>query len=360
VRRESVLPANSTLRGRAVAALAAVLVVTLAGSTAVPAQADTSTYRIVALAPSATSSAATAINAFGTVVGWSASAGAPRATAWFGFATIDVGLPPGDVTSQAYGINNLNKIVGTASRPARPGEQGERVQHGFAWSPRTLRARDIPNGNGATQSTGRAVNDAGTVVGDVTASSGFAAYRRKDGGRITKLARLKGLRNSAALSINRSGDVAGYAYNFNGPRHAIVWRGRTAIDLGKVVAPGRSSEATDVSDTGDVVGTAEGPDGSFHGFLWAAGHVVDLGPADQYDTLRINNHRQVVFTSSDNALWQGGQRIDLKTLVVNSEGWILQGGSDINDAGQIVGTGYKNGDSAAYLLQPSTITQNRS
>jgi probable HAF family extracellular repeat protein len=318
-----------------------------------PARADTDDgHRVVGLAPQATSSAALAINAHGAVVGWSSGTGAPRATAWLCRSTIDVGIPAGGAESRATGISDLNKVVGNTSRPARPGEQGERVQHGFRWSPDDPVPESIPNNLATQQTTAAAVNEARTIAGTAATAAGFTAYQWKAGAAIDYLQPVTGLPNSDAEAINAAGDIAGYAYDNSGASRAVLWRDGAVVDVGSVVAPGRASQATDVSDTGDVVGTAEGADGSFHGFLWSSAGVLDLGPAGQYDSVKVNNRRQVVFGSSDEPLWQSGARVSLNALGPAAQGWYLYGASDINDAGRIVGTGNHNGRDEAYLLVP--------
>jgi hypothetical protein len=43
---------------------------------------------------------------------------------------------------------------------------------------------------------------------------------------------------------------------------------------------------------------------------------------------------------------------DLNNLIPANSGWVLTGAADINDAGQIVGIGFKDGQSKAFLLTP--------
>jgi len=44
---------------------------------------------------------------------------------------------------------------------------------------------------------------------------------------------------------------------------------------------------------------------------------------------------------------------DLNTLIDPAEGWGLLGASDINDHGQIVGSGYHNGVYRAFRMTPA-------
>ena len=51
-------------------------------------------------------------------------------------------------------------------------------------------------------------------------------------------------------------------------------------------------------------------------------------------------------------LWQNGQMIDLNGCIPAGSGWVLTGASDINNQGQICGTGKHNGQQAGFLLTP--------
>ena len=72
----------------------------------------------------------------------------------------------------------------------------------------------------------------------------------------------------------------------------------------------------------------------------------------------INNIGEIVGTAyisskydSDAFLYSGGFMIDLNTLIPSST-WTLQAAEAINDCGQIVCNGYRNGQTHALLLTP--------
>jgi probable HAF family extracellular repeat protein len=76
----------------------------------------------------------------------------------------------------------------------------------------------------------------------------------------------------------------------------------------------------------------------------------------------INNAGDVVgfasfqFLSSDGEvafIFRNGTMHDLNNLIPANSGWVLSKAEDINDAGQIVGTGFKNGQPRAFLLTPT-------
>jgi probable HAF family extracellular repeat protein len=71
----------------------------------------------------------------------------------------------------------------------------------------------------------------------------------------------------------------------------------------------------------------------------------------------LNNARWVVGTSDTATnvaafLYDGTKMIDLNTTLVNGAGWQLTSARAINDYNQIVGAGFHNGQSRAYLLNP--------
>lgn len=84
--------------------------------------------------------------------------------------------------------------------------------------------------------------------------------------------------------------------------------------------------------------------------------MIDLGTlggssSHAYD---INDSGQVVGDSDGYAfLYDGGNMIDLNTLLPTGSGWELSVAYGINDSGQIVGQGSNiNGDTRAFLMTP--------
>ena len=107
-----------------------------------------------------------------------------------------------------------------------------------------------------------------------------------------------------------------------------------------------------------------------HAFLWSGGVLHDLGtlPGHAVSQARgVNNLHQVVglsappgiqgFFDSRAFLWDRGAMIDLNTPATAAAGWVLAAAFDINDAGQIVGYGSRNGVvQRAFLLDNSVVT----
>jgi probable HAF family extracellular repeat protein len=183
------------------------------------------------------------------------------------------------------------------------------------------------------------------------------------GGAITPLGTLGG-RQSRAQAIDRWGRVAGTSETASGDEHAFLWRGGRMIDLGtlggttssvgeRLVLGTYSDQADAFNDRGEVAGTSETASGDEHAFLWRGGRMMDLGTlggATSHATA-LNNRGQVVGYSETATgerhafLWQGGEMIDLGALA--GGGWSQA--NDINDRGQIVGSG---GGSAVVWTAP--------
>ncbi len=85
-------------------------------------------------------------------------------------------------------------------------------------------------------------------------------------------------------------------------------------------------------------------------FLWENGTMTYLGLGD---ARAINDSGQVVGSSGVNAfLWQNSTMTDLNTLISTDSGWVLIKATDINEIGQIVGSGMINGENHGFLLTP--------
>jgi hypothetical protein len=110
-----------------------------------------------------------------------------------------------------------------------------------------------------------------------------------------------------------------------------------------------------------VVGNSSLPNGDQHVFLWEDGQITDLTLTDRRASVAfaMNNVGQILMSSNSthrNYIWDNGVMIDLLDQI-----WpppTLQNLSpyEINDQGQITGTGFIGGTPHAFLLTPSRTT----
>jgi probable HAF family extracellular repeat protein len=313
-------------------------------------------------------SEATGINNQGGVVGWSATAGGETHAFLYAAGTMtDLGTLPGGTSSRATGINDAGQVVGFAGiNEHGPGFQ--EFTQGFIWqdgSMQALGALYCPCTFNKRYGTSAAfgVNAAGQVVGDSETVRG-EAFRHAflwEGGAMQDIGGGAGSFSiSVAYGINGTGQVVG---SFDG--RAFLWQNGERRDLGTL--PGHSlSTARAINSFGQVVGESVAVDGEAvaRAVVWEGDTVRDLGtlPGDLSSRARgINGTGQVVGESflpwgglSRAVLWKNGAAYDLNTLISPGSGWILTSAAAINDAGQIVGAGLRDGRPRAFLLTPGT------
>jgi formylglycine-generating enzyme len=271
----------------------------------------------------------------------------------------------GGYSSEAWGISENGKVTGSSSTASG-------VQHAFIWDG-TM--DDLTPGDGFS-SVGRGINDDGTVVGSYNGSAFLYDGSIHD---------LGGGTNSIANAINRDGSVVGSysggAFLYDGTLHPLggVECCATSINNGGVIAgsytwPGTyyshaasydgswhdlgtlacGCTANGINDSGQIVGSSwiEG-DETLHAFLWDRQmHDLDATPCSS-GACDINAAGLVVGWSMVNYafIWDGSMH-NLNEFVIDGDGWTLDKATAINDAGQIVGNGYYNGQPRAFLLTP--------
>ena len=124
-------------------------------------------------------------------------------------------------------------------------------------------------------------------------------------------------------------------------------RNGQVIDLHDLPGDALFSVAADINDRGDIVGS--GFTGtSFVAVLARNGRIVSLGdlPGGQEasDAKAINNRREIVGSGSTDEgerafLWRNGVMQDLGVLPGAGGGFFFSQANDINDRGEVVGTG---------------------
>jgi probable HAF family extracellular repeat protein len=311
----------------------------------------------------------------------------------------------GGKRSLAFGINRAGHVVGSA-------ETADGRTHAFVYVKNAL----IDLGTfGGDESHAYRISDGGLIVGRASTTEGdFRPFVTSATGELFDLsqedARLKGV-FSTAVDINSSGYLVGHRQthmdHMAGRRRVFIYRDFRVVDLGTfggedgVVAAineagwlvgyfgtephadyadhrgflldeggltdvgslgGRMTTPTDINDSNQVVGYAQVGSGENHAFFYRAGTLTDLGTlpgGTQSYAYAINNLGQAVGASDSRAgaqravLFDRGELRDLNGLIAASSRWLLTEARDINDSGQIVGTGIFEGQVRAFLLTPT-------
>ncbi len=157
-----------------------------------------------------------------------------------------------------------------------------------------------------------------------------------------------------AYGINDSGQVVGGGFFSGSDFDAFLYDGSGMHDLG---LPGNFTgafvlgalTARAINSQGDIVGTT-----TSGGYLYSHGAIQDLGAMGMRSAWGINDLRQVVgWSPSTTALiYEAGAVYDLNSLIDPSSGWTLEQATGINDLGQIVAVGYRDGEGHAVLMTP--------
>jgi probable HAF family extracellular repeat protein len=169
-------------------------------------------------------------------------------------------------------------------------------------------------------------------------------------------------RTSAQLSvigygINDAGQIAG---SLNGS-------GIILNPDGQIVNLGAENIPYQINNLGYATGSStvsSNPSYITHAFLWTPTNGVmdinDNAMAATSSASAINNRTEIVgyyqpiSSSSGRAFYyKNGQMTDLNNMIPANSGWTLTNATAINDLGQIVGMGTKNGSTTrAFLLNP--------
>jgi probable HAF family extracellular repeat protein len=221
---------------------------------------------------------------------------------------------------------------------------------------------------------GAGINDAGQIVG--TTSRGAPSVIRGyffSNGTARDLGSIDGLTTTPARAwgINDFGQSVGVSRNSNNVSHATFWATPgAATDLGSLGGATAFSEAFRINNRGQIVGRSTVAAGQTpqNAVMWENGQIRDLGrlPGVNFGRANdINDFGTIVGTSSQfegfsgrAVIWRAGETAptDLNTLLPANSGWtLLTSAEGINNHGQIVGFGTRNGQTRAFLMTPYDV-----
>ena len=313
--------------------------------------------------PGGSDTVAIKINNHGQVIGTTVDAGGQRRPFLYsdGVMTTIPGIP---AAGTPLDINDSGAIVGqmVASNQVR----------GFLYSGGVL--TDLTSTLDVDWVAPAGINASGQIVGwvrpfDDLRPSYFAFWLSN--GVLGLFPRPPGTYYSNPYEINTAGQAAGDLGVFTNAtavlEHAHIFQYDRLIDLGALPG-GTYSAARAINDAGHVAGWSgldyRGPTNlnATHATLYRDGRVLDLGalPGDlnsfAYD---LNNADWVVGISESLEehnrafLYTDGTLHDLNDLLKKEEpGLELSGATGVNDHGQIVGYGIRNGRLRGFLLTP--------
>ena len=145
---------------------------------------------------------------------------------------------------------------------------------------------------------------------------------------------------SLAGAINDRGWIVGQSETEGGSTHAALFRDDKIQDLGTL--GGSWSLASDINEEGVIVGQA---DTKVSTVPEVAKRALDLGSRLFASGSFKDRSRAIV--------WSDGECKDLNLLMPEDSGWAsLSAATGVNDRGQIVGFGNKDGHVHGFLLTP--------
>ena len=315
--------------------------------------------------PGGANSAVSGLNAQGWVAGVSQNGetdpvlGFPNAhgVLWTEHDTIDLGTL-GGFQSNAISVNDYGQVVGFSTVDTTPDPFSflGATTHAFLWEKGAMRDLGTLGGPDSFPGLGGINERKNVVVGGSyinstpNLSTGLPTmdpFLWKNG-TMLDLGTLGGTFGSASVANNR-GQIVGLS-NLAGDLtfHSFIWESGVMTDLGSL--GGQNVTANWLNDHGEVVGRSDLPTaGKFGAFRWKNGSMKYLGTvgSDPCSSARaINLHGQVVGSSSDCTnplhafLWEPNEpMVDLNSLVKTRSGFQMLIAYNINDRGEIAGTG---------------------
>ncbi len=324
-------------------------------------------YTIEDLGPiSENNGRACAVNDLSWIVGSIGNGGNGSAFIWKNEAFREIGAVGGGLG--ATSINNDGIVVGHS-------DSGGTIAGAFVWENDQMNALEMLPG--AQWSYAHGINKDGIIVGKCNLTEGTLSYYHAvqwENGFISDLGVLENVsqyrHSSQANAINDKGVAVGFSFGtpdgYDWGVYAVSWENGIIKNLDTL---GIGSQARDINNAGQIVGSIsyrsdeENRTAYTHAGLWEDGAVIDLGTLGngrRSNALAINESGQIVgkSTMTDSmadlnyhaVLWNNGELFDLNEQIDLTAGWKLEEAVDINDKGQIIGSGILDGVRHAYLL----------
>jgi probable HAF family extracellular repeat protein len=221
--------------------------------------------------PGGLNSYAAGVNNRGQIVGWAENGVVDptcdtalqtlqfRAAIWEPDGTMEE-LPPlsGDSTSAATAINDRGQVVGI-SGACGIAVGGVSAAHSVIWQNGV--PTEIPNLGGHAWNTPTAISNAGTVVGfslpaGQDGTRNFEAFLWTQAGGTVRLGKLPGDIRAEALGVNENNQVVGLSRGGLHVFRAFIWQNGVMTDLNCLTAPGSPYLlfANDINDRGEISG----------------------------------------------------------------------------------------------------------
>lgn len=264
-----------------------------------------------------------------------------------------LGTLPGAAASEAAGINDKGQIVGESS------DSSGTIVGAFLYSNGQM-TQITPIGGGSpvainnygqvawTPNSG--INDAGQIVSSAT--------QVNTAGQVVATAPTPLTAGTLVpYAINNAGQMAGIYVPVGDPRGqdaAILSHGQI-IDLSAMLgaASNISSDAYAINQKGDVLLGANGMAQGWQYYLYqpATNQFTNINAVGgiAFFPNALNDQDQAV---GEGFLFSNGTTKSLLSLIPANSGWTQLNAYDINDPGQIVGSGTYNGQSVAFLMTP--------
>ncbi len=263
--------------------------------------------------------------------------------------------------SSASGINDRGQVVGDYQPSDVPGNVP------FIHADGSYRDLRVESKTGWDYTSG--INASGQVAGRANAKAFFFD------GRHSRYIDIPGAVASDVAGLNDRGEVLGNAvFERAGggfERRAFVFDGQEAKFLPDPLQEGYQGFApVGINNAGHIVGRAYRPDDqSVRSVIYGAGgRLTELGGlygrADRTEVTALNDRDWAVglvrdvdcneFSCNEAFLWRDGRMAGLTGLLLPSQaqGWQLTHAADVNDRGQIVGTGWHHGFFTTFVLTP--------